>query len=70
MDKFSYTIMLKNIQDDPLAITEDLLETSLYTLPEESVAEIFKALTIRLKTSPPTEAKHLAQLLRVIWHYQ
>ena len=68
MDKFSWTIFITNLRDNPTVFTEAQFKEKLLYLSPEDVQEIFDALhnePVDLETS-----KHIIRLLQILWHYQ
>ena len=68
MDRFSYTIFVKNLQDNPLTLSLDQFEQALLTLSPEDIQDIFDALHYSPKED--NVARHVVAMLQILWHYQ
>jgi len=68
VDKFSWTIFIKNLQDNPVVFTMDQFEEKLIQLPIEDIQEIFDAL--HYSPDDVDTSRHVVKLLQILWHYQ
>jgi len=68
MDKFSYTIFIKTLAEDPLIHTMDKFEEYISTLSKEELLEVHSVL--QYPPSTLTQAKHALELEIILWHYQ
>jgi len=69
MDKFSWTIFIKNLRDSPAAISLDYFEEALLALPQEDIEEVFNAISSR-DVLTVDDGKQCIEMLQILWHYQ
>ncbi len=68
MDRFSFTVFLKNLENDPKVYTDEQFNEYLLALGAEDVEDIRMSL-LRAPTDVDT-AKQTIHLLGLLWHYQ
>ena len=68
MDDFQITILMEHLKLSPLEVTPDELSSALLQLPQEHVDEAYDLLVDPIRS--PEEAKHIIELLKVLWTYK
>jgi len=71
MDKFKWKIFIEVLENSPTELSLDLFEESLLALPTEDLNSVAEAL--KCTTSTPSDvktAKHVIEMLQILWHYQ
>ena len=68
MDKFKYKLFMDSLETNYMSYDLDTFEESIQSLSPTDVIAVHSFLTKR--SSTPEHAKHLADLLQILWHYQ
>lgn len=68
MDRFSYTLFIKNIENTPAVYSTEEFTNLLLTLSPEDLNELQETL-LKTPLDLPT-AKHVIALMDILWHYQ